>query len=300
MPKLVTETKLREAVERGTYFTGGDPESVEGIKYDFHTGNRILKASYGRPVNVDELTAAERNSLFIAPGEVVFVLTKERLNLPNNIMATLLPKRKMSHGGISVLGGQAIDPRYSGVLWFGMYNFSSTPYPLMPGRKLIAAMFYELSDAEVEEFPVPEAAHIDDFPDDLIRLINNYKPIELKGVLDELQETKRDLAALKADLTTDKQWKRDFQDNLDRQSKEIDKLLDGLKEEKEARREEDTAIRGRLDTMSDVFAGFKNVWVIVALILAALAGWLVPKIFDRPPPPASAITAPAPPTAPTP
>jgi deoxycytidine triphosphate deaminase len=130
MPKLVTEAKLKAAIETGTFLTGGDPKAVEGIKYDFHSGNRILKACYGRPVNVDELTPAERNNLFIAPGEVVFVLTKERLNLPGNVMATLSPKRKLSHGGIVILGGFAIDPLYKGVLWFGMCNISSTPYPI--------------------------------------------------------------------------------------------------------------------------------------------------------------------------
>jgi deoxycytidine triphosphate deaminase len=110
-------------------------------------------------------------------GEVVFVLTMEQLDLPNNIMAVLSPKRKLSHHGIIALGGFCIDPLYKGPLWIGLYNFSSTAFPLKSGRKLIAALFYELMGDELTDFSVPESAGQGDFPDELVDLIRNYKPV---------------------------------------------------------------------------------------------------------------------------
>ncbi|HEX6861024.1 MAG TPA: hypothetical protein VF138_12600 [Caulobacteraceae bacterium] len=281
MPRLVTEAKLKDAVEGETFLVGGTLSAVEGIKYDFHMGSRILKASFRRPIDIEELAPADRNSLCVDPGEAVFVLTREKLNLPNNIMAILTPKRKLAHGGIIVLGGLAIDPLYKGVLWVGLYNFSSTPYALEPGRKLIGAMFYELDESEAADFDVPESASVTDFPDELVALINQYRPVELKGLQEELAETRRELAALKTDLVTDKDWKEDFKRSLDEHNRQLGLLIEGLKDEKEVRRSEDEKIQGRLESMSNWFFGLRAGGWIIALLLAAAAGWGIPKVLDQ-------------------
>lgn len=295
MPKLVTETKLREAVQNQTFIVGGEPGSVEGIKYDFHMGTQFLKSSYRRPIDISDLSAAERNSLCIAPGEVVFVLTKEKLNLPNNIMAMLSPKRKLAHSGIIILGGQAVDPLYSGVLWVGLYNFSSTPFALAPGRKLIAAVFYELQDDEVGDFAVPEATHITGFPDELVALINQYKPVELKGLQEQLAETRRELEALKNDMASDKTWRDEFKNGLNElkqtvveTSRNLTQLATSLERESSLRAQEDKAITDRINRQSTMLFGFRLFWaaviLVVVAILGALADHYVPKAFgwDKP------------------
>jgi len=142
VPTLVTGDRLREAVEHETFIKGGDLSSVEGVKYDFRMGSRVRKAAYSQPIDMEELPVIERSAMSVDPGEAVFVLTKEHLDLPNNFMAVLSPKRRLAHGGIIILGGFSVDPLYRGPLWLGLYNFSSTPYPLQAGRKLIAGMFY--------------------------------------------------------------------------------------------------------------------------------------------------------------
>lgn len=283
LPSLITGDRLREAVTHGTFIEGGDPISVEGAKYDFHMGSLILKSSYGQAVDIDKLPEAERSAMRVDPGEVVFVLTRERLNLPANMIAVLTPKRKLAHSGIMVMGGLAVDPLYRGCLSIGLYNFSSTAFPLRPGKKIIGAMFYELADGEVGNFPVPESAGSEDFPDELVTLIKNYKPIEIRGLQDELEEAKRQIAALKNDFLTDRDWKRNFQDAVERQTREIDKLLEGLREEKVARQKEDERLRDRLDRMSNLFTGSKIIWAIViffvGVALTAFAEYFLPKMF---------------------
>jgi deoxycytidine triphosphate deaminase len=194
VPTLITTDHLREAVTSGTLITDGDPENVEGIKYDFQMGSRVLKAKYSQPIDMNELPAVDRSAMSIDPGEVVFVLTKEHLHLSKDVIAILSPKRKLAHSGIIILGGLAVDPLYDGPLWIGLYNISSTPFPLMPGRKLIAALFYRLSEQEIGEFAVPESAGTGDFPDELINLIQNYKPVELRSLAEELSDTRARLA----------------------------------------------------------------------------------------------------------
>jgi deoxycytidine triphosphate deaminase len=284
MAHLITGERLEKAVADGGFIQGGAPACVEGAKYDFRMSPLILKASFGTPVNIEKLPEDQRAAVKVEPGEVVFVRTIEKLALPNNVMAMLSSKRKLSHQGIIVLGGFAIDPKYRGPLFVGLYNFSSTPFHLQSGRKLIAAMFYELAGTELSEFPVPEPmGEHDDFPDELVTLIKNYKPVELKWVSEALTETQRRLDALSAEFHDDKSWKREFQEALESQNKQIDKLLEGLREEKDARKEEDAAIKGRLDALSETTALFKSAWVILAIIVAAILGGLaehfIPKLF---------------------
>src|SRR5438093_10538078 len=182
MPRLLNHVEIAEAVERGSFIKGGKSESAEGVKYDFHLSNRILKAGFGRPIDAEKLSEIEKKDLYIEPGEMVFVLTEERLTLPDNMVALLSPKRKLSHAGILSIGGFCIDPLYDGKLLVGLYNFSSTRFPIIPGKKLIAANFYQLNKEEKNGFSKPEAA-VDDFPDELVAVMQNYRPVMMQPVL---------------------------------------------------------------------------------------------------------------------
>src|ERR1700730_13714073 len=198
---LITSERLNKALEPGGFLREGSPTCVEGAKYDFRMSPIILKASFGTPVNLDKLPEDQRAQVKVEPGEVVFVRTIEKLVLPNDIIAMLSPKRRLSHQGIIALGGFAVDPKYVGPLFVGLYNVSSTPFHLQSGKKLIAAMFYKLTDTELTEYPIPEPmGELDDFPDELITLIKNYKPVELKWVADAITETQRRVQALFSNL----------------------------------------------------------------------------------------------------
>ncbi len=234
MPRTITYEELVAAVENSTFIKNGVKESAEGIKYDFRMGSRVLKASMRGAVDIDDLSPMQKNEMVVEPGEVVFVLTEEDLELPSTIMAQLVPKRKLSHEGIIVLGGFCIDPLYCGKLLVGLYNFSSTPFALKPRRKLIAAVFYELQGNEIGTVQKPEVA-VHDFPDDLEKFITSYQPIDLKGLRETITSLGTQIQEIKEEIVTDKQWKRDFQSSLDQQSDRIDKILKGLEEENKAR-----------------------------------------------------------------
>jgi dUTPase len=280
MPTMVTGDRLQEAVEVGSFIEDGDVASVEAVKYDFHMGSRVLKALYGQPKDIETIPEEER---WVDPGEAVFLLTREKLKLPANMTATLTPKRKLAHAGIMMLGGLAVDPCYRGHLLLGLYNFSSTRYPLRPGAKLIGAMFYELETSEAcDDRSVPE--EVVDFPDDLVRLISNYKPVELKGLQDALSETQRQLVGLKADLTNDKQWRDDFRESLQKHDQQLGSLIQLLEKEQGIRSQEDEKIKSKLESMSNMFFGLRLVWAaliaIAVLFIGAFLGYVIPKAMD--------------------
>lgn len=245
MAKVVTGDALKRAVENQSFIKGGNLSCAEGLKYDFRLGTRILKASFGLPVDMSSMPEAERGQIAVDPGEVLFVLTEERIDLPKNIMAQLSPKRKLSHEGILVLGGLCIDPLYHGKLLVGLYNFSSTRFPLRPGKKLIAAVFYELIEEEISELD-PVETSIEDFPDELVRLIQNYRPVVLQTLQESLSETQRQLAALRAEITSGLDWQKQFQGSLDRHDGQIEKLLRGLEDEKDNRKDAERDFKAEL------------------------------------------------------
>jgi deoxycytidine triphosphate deaminase len=86
--KLITGERLGKAITSDGFIKDGSPTCVEGAKYDFRMSPLILKASFGSPVNIDKLPEDQRAGVKVEPGEVVFVRTIEKLELPNNIIAS--------------------------------------------------------------------------------------------------------------------------------------------------------------------------------------------------------------------
>jgi len=266
MANLVTGDVLAEAITSGGFIKGGDAEKcADGVKYDFRLGQRILKAKFKRPVDTSELTPAEKRDLEIEPGEVVFVLTEERLELPENMMAQLSPKRKLSHAGILTLGGFCIDPGYRGRLLIGLFNLSSTAYPLRPGRKVIAATFHQLEGSELGNFPIPEP--LEDFPDELVEVMQKYDPVGTKSLADHLQKLQSEVEALRLEINSHNQWYERLEDSLERHDKQIGKLIDGLSTEHDARKRGEDKFSNAIDKLDKTFAFLKGAaWVIGTLI----------------------------------
>ena len=279
MPTMVTGTKLREAIVNSTFIQGGNPMCAEGVKYDFRMSSQILKARFGRPVDANTLDASERATLFVEPGEMVFVLTEERLTLPPNMFAELSPKRKLSHAGVLAIGGFCIDPRYEGRLLVGLFNLSSTRFPLLPGKKLIAATFYELNDAEISDFPAPESP-VDDFPDELVVVMEKYSPVVVQSVLESVEKLRDELDAIRQDIQSRSEWFRRFEQSLEHHDKQIGQLLQGLSGEKEARLSGEDKLGTTLAKIERTLSWLKGAaWVVAGLFtlvgVPIIVAWLL-------------------------
>ncbi len=270
MPTIITGDKLSEAVEKGTFIKGGIVTCAEGVKYDFRLSARILKSSFHGPIDATKLTTIEQAKLVIEPGEMVFVLSEERLDLPSNIMAELSPKRKMSHAGVLAIGGFCVDPLYQGRLLIGLYNFSSTAFLLIPGKKVIAATFYELEESERGEFSKPEAA-LEDFPDELIQVMQKYSPVSMQSVSEALDKLRAELDSLKTEIRSRDEWYKRFQESLERHDKQIESLLTGLEQEREARKSGQDQLTRELQGLHKTLAWLRGAaWGFWVLLGAAL------------------------------
>lgn len=242
---LVTNTpRPRDGGKQNFVIFDGDPQCVDGVKYDFRIGPRFLKPSMDRPIEFKELGIADRSRLArIEPGEVVFVLTEESISLPADMIVMLSPKRSIAHDGIEVLGGFCVDPLYTGRLLIGLYNFSSSSFALEQHRKIIAGLFYRLIDAEQANFSPPRVS-VEDFPEPLVRMISNFQPLNIIDVNTKISELKSELNTLTQHITSSREWQTKFEDNLDKIQKETGKVAELLRDEIVARKERDTKAEG--------------------------------------------------------
>lgn len=286
MAKIIAGEQLKEAVKSQSFIKGGIVGCAEGVKYDFRLSPRILKASYERPVDVTKLSETEKKDLFIEPGEMVFVLTEERLDLPNNMMSELSPKRKLSHAGILAIGGFCIDPLYHGRLLIGLFNLSSTRFPLIPGKKVIAATFYVLEGNELSDFPQPEAA-LEDFPDELIQVMQKYRPLAITSVLETIQRLQSQMDTLRRQIESQNEWYKRYEGILDRHSNQIGDLLQGLAIEVKAREKGEDSLSRAISDYTVQIKSFEKVlnwlkgaaWVIGGLLafvgIPIMVAWIL-------------------------
>lgn len=229
MSKVITENTIKKWIQEGKVIQCGEESCAEGIKYDFRLGSKFLKAYFGRVMDydIDLQTAEDKRKAVVEPGEVVFVLSKERLSLPSNVYVQLSPKRSLSQDGIELMGGLTVDPGYEGYLVFGLRNVAGTPFNLSPGIKIVGANFFELSDEEVIE-QSKKPTTIDKFPDKLLDLIEKYKPVNPQNLAEELSKLQQ---AFDASQTRLGENVKELKEKVDHMSQEL--VLESTKREQE-------------------------------------------------------------------
>lgn len=282
MAETVTGNKIRKLVEEGKIIENGSISHCGSLKYDFTLSDEILKSDFSAPVKLRELSIEERREALIQPGEVVYVLTKEKVNLPTNMYMSLSANRGMSEYGILTLGGFAVDPGYSGRLMFGLFNYSSTPFTLIPESKLIGGVFYLLNENEIIDINTLERPKpIEEFPARLVNIISKYSPTGLSSLEESMKTISKQVEALKEELNKSRDeffslrhLVQDTQEQTNRTSKtvhdlsssiaeltnsvkdlksEVSDLKDGLKDEIKLRQD----MRGDLEKQIELVA--KNV-----------------------------------------
>ncbi|MCM1123574.1 MAG: hypothetical protein NC416_13415 [Eubacterium sp.] len=245
MSKVVTESTIKAWIHRGDIIESGDECCAEGIKYDFRLGSKFLKAYFGRVMDygTDLQTAEDKRKAVVEPGEVVFVLSQERLNLPPNVYVQLSPKRSLSQDGIELMGGLTVDPGYEGYLVFGLRNVAGTPFNLAPGTKIVGANFFELFQDEVIE-TANKPVTIDDFPDKLLNLIEKYKPVNPQNLAEELNKLQE---AFNVSQTRLGDNVKELKEKVDEMSQAL--VLESTKREQEnyVLKDKFTAVENKLD-----------------------------------------------------
>lgn len=242
MAKVITGAELRKLIDDGKILENADIKCAEGIKYDFRLGSKLLKSYFGDPVDIEKdlVTVEEKNRAVVEPGEVVFVLSKERISLPKDIYIQLSPKRSLSQDGIELLGGLTVDPKYEGYLVFGLKNVAGKPYKLRVGTKIVGANFFRLSESEaIDDEDVPGS--IEDFPQRLQELIDKYEPVNPQNLAEELRNLQKAFEDSQNKLTKDVEYLK----------KQVENFVQDLAREAIKREQETKLLTGKLENVEN-------------------------------------------------
>ncbi len=145
---FLTDHQIKALIDDGDLVTP-KPDTTLGMKtspiqpasIDFTIGEmRKNEKESGKSRSVEEWC--------LAPGSMVIVATKEKLNLPPHLGAITVSPVSQSIKGILILNQGHIDPGFQGFMRFIIINMSQESIPLRQGDIISSILIYELS-AEV-------------------------------------------------------------------------------------------------------------------------------------------------------
>jgi len=139
--ELIEEKKLIENVDKNNVQPSGVDLRVKTV-YRLKNGGYLGVKNRQTP-NVDVISDKVGDKITLDPNEFVLVETMEKVNMPKDLLALILPRSSLFRCGVS-LHTAVVDPGFVGTLTFGMKNLSNHPFELEIGSKIGQIVFEEV------------------------------------------------------------------------------------------------------------------------------------------------------------
>lgn len=123
-------------------------DCLEGAGYDLRVG-RIYRLKSGGYIGVSsrDNPAVEEvrfDEYPLEPGEYILFETVERVNMPDDLMARILPRSSVFRAGCSLMNA-VVDPGYEGTLTLGLRNLSRHVFRFERGARMAQIVFEEVA-----------------------------------------------------------------------------------------------------------------------------------------------------------
>ena len=123
-------------------------------------------------------------SLSIKPGEFALLLTRERVELPDDMFALISMRFKMKLKGLINVSGFHVDPGYKGKILYSVYNAGPNPIIITKYEKIFTIIFARIKTSSSRPNPnFPEIKLIN--PDYVSGLLG--APVSLQGLHDRIR-----------------------------------------------------------------------------------------------------------------
>lgn len=93
--------------------------------------------------SIEKFEAGRKKSIKIKPGDFYLVKTIEKINLPLNLSAVIIPRTTTFRSGIFIRTGP-IQPGYQGELTFGLKNEGPVTVEIEMGARFVHVLFHEI------------------------------------------------------------------------------------------------------------------------------------------------------------
>lgn len=117
-------------------------ENVKQACYELTASNVYHDISNGNKKNKIE----DSEYILIKPKQLIVIITKERLDIPNDILGRILSKGKLFSLGLFPINTYA-DPGFKGKIGIVFYNFSNDYLKIRPNDKIAKIEFSRLGHA---------------------------------------------------------------------------------------------------------------------------------------------------------
>ena len=137
--RLVGEKNLLERFNTGC---------LEGAGYDLRVG-RFYQIKGSSHLSVDhrhmpEVEEIQSNRITLKPGDYLLIETLEKVNMPDNLVARILPRSTVFRCGCSLITA-VVDPGYKGSLTLGLKNLSGCEFTLEKEARVGQIVFEEIT-----------------------------------------------------------------------------------------------------------------------------------------------------------
>ena len=159
--KLLQLVKTKKLVEG---LSARELENPEGAGFDLRlgevykiSGTALLGETHRKTPKIESIKVYNSNppsrkasagqgkssSIKIKPGDFFLVKTIEKINLPINLSAVILPRTTTFRSGLFIRTGP-IQPGYSGELTFGLKNEGPVTVEIEMGARFVHVIFHEI------------------------------------------------------------------------------------------------------------------------------------------------------------
>jgi len=144
---ILGREKITELVNEKNLIESFDEKSLGGAGYDLSAGRFYgirgqshLGASTRVLPSVEEITS---ETVLLKPGDYILLETVEKVNMPKDLMARILPRSTLFRAGC-ILVTAVVDPGYYGTLTMGLKNLSGCDFRLEKGSRVGQIVFEEV------------------------------------------------------------------------------------------------------------------------------------------------------------
>ena len=130
-----------------------DEQQVDANAYNFRMGNCYFVTGDGRSEdNQTKMFLEEGKPFIVPPGQFVYLLSKEVLEVPPNAMAFISLRTGIKFKGLINVSGFHVDPGYTGKLIYSAYNASHSPIQICEGDPIFKVWFADLDRTSEKEY----------------------------------------------------------------------------------------------------------------------------------------------------
>ena len=175
--------KIAELVKEGFLIIEPfDPKLIQPASYDLRLGYKILASPLSSEKLGIVIELTEKNPSYeIQSGQMVGVLSLEKLKLPLDICGRFGIRSVFARRGINAFGGLQLDPGFRGRLTMNLLNVGPEPVAIALHDPLFSVEFQRLEEPAEVEYSGPFQDQ-DDFPADQYNYILNARTTSLAEI----------------------------------------------------------------------------------------------------------------------